>query len=323
MCGRELHSPTVRSPSPTGDGIAREEGARVPQGNTGAVWRVSTTTAAVIAVSQVSAAQVSWGGDILTRVTVACDEPGQFSSVVEALTGIGCTVNTIHPDHVLGNASEHRPDVLILDLGNAESTRLRLCDTISTQARVPLILVGSDDRWLVPALSSGADDFVPMPLDVPVLAARVLALLRRCGYTNENSRLVRVRDLSVDLDRCQVMVAGRQANLTPIEYRILVALARRAGRVLSCAELLKEAQGYEADEQEARDIIKVHVYHLRRKIEPEDPMGGEYVVTVPGFGYMLERRTPSASAPGPRPGWSRRGIIREAAPNPASNTRAS
>jgi two-component system, OmpR family, KDP operon response regulator KdpE len=253
---------------------------------------------------------------------VACDEPRLFGSVLEALTSMGCTVAAIGPDQALAEATERRPDILVLDLGNEESSRLHLCEAISTQARVPLIVVGSDSRWLVPALSSGADDYVPMPLDVPVLVARALALLRRCGYTNENSRLVHVRDLSVDLDRCQVTVAGRQVNLTPIEYRILVALARRAGRVLSCAELLKEAQGYEADEQEARDIIKVHVYHLRRKIEPEEEARGEYVVTVPGFGYMLERRTPSATAPGPKPGWSRRGVLRAAVPAPANNAHA-
>ena len=242
---------------------------------------------------------------------VACDEPGQFGPAIEALTGIGCKVTRVNPEQALRDAGERRPDVVVLDLGNSESLRLKLCETLSAQLRLPVMVVGSDNRWLVPALSSGADDYVPKPIDVPVLAARLLALLRRCGYTAENSRLVRVRDLTVDLDRCQVSMAGQPVNLTPIEYRILVALAKRAGRVLSCTELLKEAQGYDADEQEARDIIKVHVYHLRRKIEPEDPSKGEYVVTVPGFGYMLERRTQSPTAPGPRPGWSRRAIVRE------------
>lgn len=244
---------------------------------------------------------------------MACDEPAEFEQTVEALGGIGCTTVQISPEQLLREANERRPDAVILDLGNSESLRLRLCESFSSQSHVPTIVTGSDNRWLVPALSSGADDYVPQPVDVPVLAARLLALLRRCGYSNENSRTVRVRDLHVDLDRCQVTMAGQAVNLTPIEYRILVALARKAGRVISCADLLKEAQGYEADEQEARDIIKVHVYHLRRKIEPEDSTNGEYVVTVPGFGYMLERRTASASSPGPRPGWSRRGIVRESA----------
>lgn len=237
---------------------------------------------------------------------------------IEALSGIGCKVTTVNPEQALREAGERRPDMLILDLGNSESLRLKLCETLTAQTRLPLLVVGSDGRWLVPALSSGADDYVSKPIDVPVLAARLLALLRRCGNTAENSRTVRVRDLALDLDRCQVAMAGRTVNLTPIEFRILVALARRAGRVLSCRELLKEAQGYEADEQEARDIVKVHIYHLRRKIEPADPERGDYVVTAPGFGYMLERRTQSASAAGPRPGWSRRGIVREAAAPPAS-----
>ncbi|MHB1130897.1 MAG: winged helix-turn-helix transcriptional regulator [Chloroflexota bacterium] len=232
--------------------------------------------------------------------------------MVEALVGIGCQVGEVTPEQALREIGECRPDLLVLDLGNSESARLRICDTLSTQTRVPTIVVGSDSRWLLPALSSGGDDYVPKPLDVPVLVARLLALLRRCGSTAENSRVLRVRDLTVDLDRCQVLMAGKPVNLTPIEYRILVALARRAGRVLSCSELLKEAQGYEAEESESRDIIKVHVYHLRRKLEAGEQGKGEYVVTVPGFGYMLERRTPGPDEVGPRPGWSRRGVPREA-----------
>lgn len=241
---------------------------------------------------------------------VAYEEQNGLGPAIGTLSGIGFEIITTDTDSLLNQVAERKPDMIILDLGSAESRALRLCEQLRSQSQVPLVVVGLDDRWLVPALSAGADDYLSKPLDLPTLVAKVLALLRRCGYTNEARRTIKVRDLAVDLDRCQVTMRGEPVPLTPIEYRILAALARRAGRVLTCAELLKEAQGYEVDEQEARDIIKVHIYHLRRKIESDDARG-EYVKTVPGFGYMLERRAP-AMPPVPQAGWARRGIVRPA-----------
>lgn len=207
----------------------------------------------------------------------------------------------------LDKVTNQRPDLVLIDLGNNEGQGLRLCSNLRSQSYIPVVAIGSDDRWLVPALSAGADDYLAKPLDLPIMLAKVLALLRRCGYTAESQRIIEIRDLTIDLDRCQVTLRGQPLSLTPIEYRILAALARRSGKVLSCAELIREAQGYETDEQEARDIIKVHIYHLRRKMEAFDK-GAEYVATVPGFGYMLERRastrpsSPSAAWTGRRAG---------------------
>ncbi|MHB1414366.1 MAG: response regulator transcription factor [Chloroflexota bacterium] len=246
----------------------------------------------------------------LTRILIAQGEGESLGPAVNALSGIGCEVITVTPETSLQQVLERRPDLVLVDLGDNEPGSLRLCEALHVQTHVPLIAIGCDDRWLVPSLSSGADDYLSKPLDMPTLVAKVMALLRRAGYTAEATRVIRVRDLTVDLDRCQVTLGSQPLALTPIEYRILAALARRAGRVLSCAELLKETQGYEVDEQEARDIIKVHIYHLRRKLEVGDTRG-DYVVTVPGFGYMLERRL-SSRPDSPDGNWTRRGVLRPA-----------
>jgi len=251
----------------------------------------------------------SCGGVTLTRVLVACDEADGLSAATGTLSGIGFEVATTSMAACAKEVAERRPDLLVIDLGNSESRGLRLCEELRGQSLLPVMAVGADDRWLVPALSSGADDYLAKPLDMPTLVAKVLALLRRSGYNAELRRTIKIRDLAIDLDRCQVTMRGQQLSLTPIEYRLLAALARRPGRVLSCTELLKEAQGYDVDEQEARDIIKVHIYHLRRKLEPSDTKG-EYVVTVPGFGYMLERRA-SPQPPVLQAGWARRGLVRD------------
>ncbi len=248
----------------------------------------------------------SSGGATLTHILVAHDGTVGLDTALNALDGFGFEVSTVEFAGCLEKEAASRPDVVIVDLGEAESQGLKLCGQLRTQSHVPIIALGSNDRWLVPALSAGADDYLAKPLDLPTLLARLIALLRRFGLAAKSRRLIQVRDLVVDLDRCQVTVAGRTVHLTPIEYRLLTALARREGKVASCAELAKEVQGYEVDEQEARDIIKVHVYHLRRKLQAygaED----DYVVTVPGFGYVLERRT-AARMHSPTPGWLRRGV---------------
>lgn len=250
----------------------------------------------------------------MTRVLVVGEAEDGLSAAVETMSGLGFEVLASDLESSATRVVETKPDLLLLNLGDEESRVLKLCEAIRAQSHIPMMVVGIDHRWLVPALTAGADDYLPKPVDPPTLVAKTLALLRRAGYANEAKRALRVRDLAVDLDRCQVTLKGEPISLTPIEYRILAALTRRAGRVLTCAELLKEAQGYEVGEQEARDIIKVHVYHLRRKLEPGEAKG-DYVRTVPGFGYMLERR--SSTSPAQQGDWVKRGTVRQA-PEPAT-----
>ncbi|MHB1005524.1 MAG: response regulator transcription factor [Chloroflexota bacterium] len=245
----------------------------------------------------------------MTRVLVVYEEMNSLGPAIGTLEGIGFDVVTSAVEACSRIMAECKPDLVLLDLGDEEGRMLRLCESLRTQSPIPLIALGLDNRWLVPALSAGADDYLAKPIDLPTLVAKVLALLRRSGYAAEARRSIQVRDLTIDLDRCQVTLRGEALALTPIEYRILGSLARRAGRVIPCAELLKEAQGYDVDEQEARDIIKVHIYHLRRKLEPGEAKG-DYIKTVPGFGYMLERR--SLSSPSlPQQGWMKRGFVRQ------------
>jgi two-component system KDP operon response regulator KdpE len=198
-----------------------------------------------------------------------------------------------------------KADVVLLDLGDTESQGLKLCAQLRAESDVPIVALGVDERWFVPALSVGADEYLGRPLDLPKTLAVLMALLRRCGAAAKSSRLIQVRSLAIDLDRCRVMVKNKPVHLTPVEYRLLAAMARREGRVASCSELVKEVQGYDMDEEEARDIMKVHVYHLRHKLRS---YGAEedFIVTVPGFGYVLERRA-STRAGAPASGWLRRG----------------
>jgi DNA-binding response OmpR family regulator len=84
---------------------------------------------------------------------------------------------------------------------------------------------------------------------------------------------------------------GRPLKLTPVEFGTLTHLAREAGRVVTCSTLVKEVQGYDCHEQEARTIMKTHIRHLRQKLE-SDPSNPEYILNVRGVGYMLVAPSP-------------------------------
>ncbi len=122
----------------------------------------------------------------------------------------------------------------------------------------------------VRALAEGATDTAPAPL----------------AGDRESQPVLQIGDLHIDIYKHAVTVAGKPVNLTPTEFNTLVALARNQGRVMSCAELVKEVQGYECDEREARGVIKTHISHLRQKLEP-DPANPRYLINVRGVGYML------------------------------------
>jgi two-component system response regulator MtrA len=133
----------------------------------------------------------------------------------------------------------------------------------------------------------GADDYVAKPFSPIVLAARVQALLRRAAPTS-TQREVKLRGLTIDLSSAEVRRGESLLHLTPTEFRLLASLARRPGQVLGASELMRLAQGYDVPEREAQEIVKVHVRHLRHKIEPQVDHP-RYVLTVRGMGYMLNR----------------------------------
>lgn len=95
-----------------------------------------------------------------------------------------------------------------------------------------------------------------------------------------------VGDLQISLWRQTARIGNQTLNLTPTEFRLLGCLAQQAGHVMSYSSLLRCAQGYEAENIEAAELIKPHIYHLRQKIEP-DPTNPRYILTVRGTGYVL------------------------------------
>jgi len=175
-----------------------------------------------------------------------------------------------------------KPDLVLLDVMLPGMDGIEVCRRIRADSVVPIVMLSArtDTIDVVVGLESGADDYVLKPFKPQELIARVRARLRR-GEDPEPERLT-IGDLVIDVAGHSVKRAGRIVPLTPLEFELLVALARKPWQVFSREVLLEQVWGY----RHAGDtrLVNVHVQRLRSKIE-KDPEHPEIVVTVRGVGY--------------------------------------
>ncbi len=223
-------------------------------------------------------------------VLVVEDEAHVRELVSYTLQGAGYRVVAVDDgESALREVSRTTPQLIVLDVRLPGIDGWEVCRRVREQSNVPILILTAltEDESLVRGLRLGADDYLGKPFSPVVLAARVQALLRRAGTATLQQRVM-LRGLSIDLTSAEVRRDDQPVHLTPTEFRLLASLARRPGQVIGPSELMRLAQGYEVPEREAQEIVKVHVRHLRHKIEPriEQP---RYVLTVRGMGYMLNR----------------------------------
>jgi DNA-binding response OmpR family regulator len=224
-----------------------------------------------------------------SRVLVVEDDPKTRSTLVLYLEHAGFLVTEAADGRTaLAVAAQERPDLVVLDRMLPGLDGLEVCRRLRADAPLPVIFLTArateDDR--LEGLDLGADDYVVKPFSPKELVARVRAVLRRAPGAGLPEALT-VGDLTLDPARGVAVVAGREAKLTGREFRLLAALARAAGRVLSREELVARAFG---DDYDGFDrTVDVHVANLRRKIE-DDPSTPTRVVTVFGLGYRLDVR---------------------------------
>jgi two-component system response regulator MtrA len=185
-------------------------------------------------------------------------------------------------DGALEAFRRENPDVILLDLMLPGKSGLDVCREIRLESGVPIIMLTakSDTVDVVLGLESGADDYIPKPFKPRELIARVRARLRRT--TGAMPATVRVADLEIDVAGHRVMRGAESINLTPLEFDVLVTLARSPGQVFTRGVLLEDVWGYrhQADDR----LVNVHIQRLRAKIE-RDPENPEIILTVRGFGY--------------------------------------
>jgi two-component system response regulator MtrA len=172
---------------------------------------------------------------------------------------------------------ELRPDVVLLDLMLPGMNGIDVCRAIRSESGVPIVMLTAktDTVDIVLGLESGADDYVVKPFKPKELVARIRARVRR-------TEAEPAEQVTIDVPAHQVVRAGEQIALTPLEFDLLVALARKPRQVFTREVLLEQVWGY----RHAADtrLVNVHVQRLRSKVE-RDPEHPEVVLTVRGVGY--------------------------------------
>lgn len=183
------------------------------------------------------------------------------------------------------SAREHNPDLVLLDVMLPGMNGVDVCKKIREFSSTPIIMLTArtDTVDIVLGLESGADDYMSKPFKPKELVARVRARLRRTPEdTPEQSGVLKVGHVTIDLRGHQVTSHGKEISLTPMEYNLLRVMASHSGRAFTREELLEEVWGYSKNSDDTR-LVTVHMQRLRSKIERpgEEPI----VQTVRGVGY--------------------------------------
>ena len=192
-------------------------------------------------------------------------------------------------DTALRDFRDYRPDLVLLDLMLPGQGGIDVCREIRAESGVPIVMLTakSDTVDVVVGLESGADDYVVKPFKPKELVARIRARVRRNDAPA--GEVLTIGDLEIDVDGHEVTRAGEPIGLTPLEFDLLLCLARKPRQVFSREVLLEQVWGY----RHAADtrLVNVHVQRLRSKVE-HDAENPEIVVTVRGVGYKAGTATP-------------------------------
>ena len=197
----------------------------------------------------------------------------------------------------LARAKEGGFDAVLLDVMLPGIDGFEVCRALRASSDVPVVMLtarGDDDARIV-GLEIGADDYVPKPFNPRELLARVRALLRRTKKAEAPAReRIEVGELVIDVPAHEAKLGDRAVALTSFEFRLLVALARRAGETIAREDLATQLKGGTYDPAVDRSL-DVHVSHLRQKIE-KDPKDPKVIRTIRGIGYVLVRPAEAGKA---------------------------
>lgn len=235
------------------------------------------------------------------KVLVVEDEPVLLETLVYNLSRQGYEVSKAAEGRLaLETARKEKPDLIILDVMLPGIDGFEVCRILRQESNVPVLMLTARDEVVdkVVGLEMGADDYMTKPFSMRELLARVKAMMRRdrlirekYGTKKEKAPGIQKQEqmafgnLEIDLSRREVRLEGQPLRLKPMEYELLVFLARNKGIALSRDLILERVWGWE--HQGGSRTVDVHVHWLRTKIEP-NPSEAERIVTVRGMGYRFE-----------------------------------
>lgn len=192
-------------------------------------------------------------------------------------------------NEALSMLPSHCPDVALLDLGLPDIDGLDILQKIREWSNVPVVVVSArtEESDKVTALDLGADDYIAKPFGTSELLARIRTALRHAsnrGNGNVTNDVFTLPDFTINFDKRQVTVSGKDVHLTQIEFKIVSLLAKSAGRVLTYDYIITELWGPYAIKD--NQILRVNMANIRRKLE-KNPAQPRYIFTEVGVGYRM------------------------------------
>jgi len=184
------------------------------------------------------------------------------------------------------DAATHKPDMAIVDLGLPDMDGVEVIRRIRRWSGMPIVVLSAraHERSKIEALDAGADDYVTKPFPIGELLARIRAALRHAVRPPSGRRTLAFDGATIDLDARNAMRDGVEIRLTPIEFRLLAALARHAGMVVTQRQLLEEVWG--PTHRDDTHYLRIYMKQLRDKLE-RDPLRPRHLLTETGIGYRL------------------------------------
>ena len=179
------------------------------------------------------------------------------------------------------------PAAIILDLGLPDMDGKAVIQALRVWSRVPIIVLSARDQEeeKITALQLGADDYLTKPFGMGELIARIGVALRHAMRKDGNKEYsYHFKGLHIDLEKRRAFLNDKQLHLTPTEDDLLAVMVRKAGQVVTQAELLREVWGKDSEEND--HYLRIYVQRLRKKVG-DDPLAPIYLFTEPGIGYRL------------------------------------
>lgn len=218
-------------------------------------------------------------------ILVVDDEENIVEVIKAYLEKEGCKVYTAHEGRrALAIARDENIDFVILDLMLPDIMGEEVCKEIRSFSDVPILMLTAkvNEADKIYGLDSGADDYLIKPFSPKELMARLRAIFRRTINTNETNISHKYGDLLINIEKMEVIKAGKAVELTSTEFKILALLVNNKGRIFSREELITKVLGYDYEGYDR--TIDTHIKNIRQKIESN---GTKYITTVYGAGYKF------------------------------------
>jgi len=222
------------------------------------------------------------------RILIADDDPQFLRALRITLGARGYEVLLARDgQHALEMAIDHKPDIILLDLGMPRLDGVQVIEAVRGWSSAPILVISgrSGSAEKVEALDAGADDYVTKPFSMDELLARIRVLTRRIGQDEvDEEPVVAFGSVWVDLAAHTVTRDGVNVRLTPTEWRVLELLIRNEGRLVTRQTMLSQVWG--SEHVTDTGYLRLYISQLRKKLETE-PSRPRYLITDAGMGYRL------------------------------------